>query len=71
MEKEDKNSVLYFYNTANKINRRKYRMLGIKNEKLLEKLVHFDAKYFMYMYSHIIDFNKAVKDLEDELSDDF
>ncbi len=71
MENEDKNSVLYFYHIANKINRRKYKMLGIKDEKLLEKLVHSDAKYFMYMYSHIIDFNKAVKDLNDELPDEF
>ena len=71
MENEDKNSVLYFYHIANKINRRKYKMLGIKDEKLLEKLVHSDAKYFMYMYSHIIDLNKAVKDLNDELPDEF
>ena len=65
------NSVLYSYQTANKINKRKYRMLGIKNEKLLEKLVYYDAKYFMYMYKHRLDFNKAIKDLEDELPDDF
>ena len=68
---EDKDSVLYFYHIANKINRRKYRSLGIKNEKLLEKLVHFDAKYFMYMFRHRVGFDKAIKDLNDELPDDF
>lgn len=71
MKKNDKNSVLYFYHTANKINRQKYKMLGIKNEKLLEKLVNFDARYFLYMYNHRLEFDKAIKELEDELPEDF
>ena len=44
--------------------------MGIKDEKLLKRLVDFDAEYFLYMYRHRVDWDKGIKDILGELPDD-
>ena len=68
---EDEKSILYLFHQANLINWKKYKTLGIKDEKLLKKLINYDARYFLYMYSHRKDFDKHLQKILDELPDDF
>ena len=49
-----------FYKLANKINMKKYRLLGIKNPEILEKLVDLDAEYFTHMFLHRNNFDKEL-----------
>ena len=41
-----------FLITANKINSKKYEMMGISDEKLIKKLVELDAQSFTNLYLH-------------------
>ena len=56
-----------FFKLANKINRKKYRLLGVKNQELLEKLIEMDAEYFTYMFIHRQNFNAELERLLNDI----
>ena len=47
-----KDNSFNFLEKALKINRKKYRLLGIKNKEIIEKLAKMDALHFTYMFIH-------------------
>lgn len=50
------------------INREKYRLLGIKDEELIEKLVKMEASQFTYMFIHRIEIEDKIQRALDKLA---
>jgi len=71
MESEDRNDILYFKRKAKQLSRKKYKLLGIKDDILLNRQGGFDSMYFTYMYLYRKDFDENLEKLLDELPDDF
>ena len=71
LENEDKDDILKFKRKAKRLSRRKYKLLGINDEILLNRLVDFDSMYSTYMYLYRKDFDENLQKLLDELPDDF
>ena len=64
------NDLFHFLKKAQRVNTKKYKLLGIKNIDLIHKLVEYDSLYFTYMFYHRKDIDDSIQSLRDEISTD-
>lgn len=49
-----------FLKMANKLNRKKYRLIGIKNPEKINRLLELDSEYFTFLFLHRNNFDKEL-----------
>ena len=62
--------LFHFLKKAQRVNTKKYKLLGIKNIDLIHKLVEYDSLSFTYMYLHRKDVEESIESIRDEISTD-
>ncbi len=61
---------LDYLNSGEKVNYKKYRLMGIQDKYLMRQLLDWDNLYFAYMHYHRKNINDAIQSLRDETSTD-
>ncbi len=67
MEIED---LFHHFKLGQKVNRKKYKLMGIQDKDLLKQLLDLDNLYFTYMYLHRKDVDESIESIKDETSTD-
>jgi len=67
MEKDD---LFHYLKLGEKVNYKKYRLMGIQDKYLLRQLLDLDNLYFTHMYYHRKDVDDTIQSLRDETSTD-
>jgi len=60
--------LFHYLKLGKKVNHKKYRLMGIKDINLIDKLLEFDNLYFTYIYLHRKDVDDITQSLRDETS---
>lgn len=67
MEKDD---LFHYLKIGEKINIKKYRLMGIQDKYLIRQLLDLDNLYFTFIYYHRKDIDTIIQSLRDETSAD-
>jgi hypothetical protein len=65
MEKDD---LFHYLKLGEKVNYKKYRLMGIKDKYLIRQLLDLDNLFFTFIYYHRKDIDDITQSLKDETS---